>query len=403
MQRLFADLLREVIQTAPVQQFHKDEAKTIKTSGLNKMMTSRERLLTALNNRKPDRLPCQVHGWQNYYLKHYLNGIDWYQAYAVFDMDYAIYASPEYRYSSESLTDWRVKRIDRGVDCDGNHQWEQFITTPRGILHEAGAYNEITGWHTEYIIKSIEDFELWNTYYPIPSGIDFALLRRTKERLGDKGIIRSHPFSPGQGSPWQSFCMLIGTEKAIFTGMDEPSSLKHILDEILNKTLTVSRMWEGTPADMVEVGGGAGSSTVISPDFYREFGLKYDQRQNRVFHEIGLKVVNHFCGGLMPMLDLVVESGADGLETMTPRSMGGDCDLKEASVKVGDKLFFIGGFDQNAGFERGNPGLVRRMVHECFESAKNHGGYIIAPSDHFFTGNPENLKAFADACKECLY
>ena len=77
--------------------------------------------------------------------------------------------------------------------------------------------------------------------------------------------------------------------------------------------------------------------------------------------------------------------------------------FKEASVKVGDKLFFIGGFDQNAGFERGNPGLVRRMVHECFESAKNHGSYLIAPSDHFFTGNPENLKAFADACKECLY
>nr|WP_277201302.1 uroporphyrinogen decarboxylase family protein [Victivallis vadensis] len=186
-------------------------------------------------------------------------------------------------------------------------------------------------------------------------------------------------------------------------GMDEPETLHHILDAILVKTLKATRFWEGARADMVEVGGGAGSSTVISPEFYREFGLPYDTAQNRLFHEIGLKVVNHFCGGLMPMLELAVESGADGLETMTPPSMGGDCNLAEASKRVGDRLFFIGGFDQNAGFERGNPALVRRMVFDCFEATRDHAGYIIAPSDHFFFGDPANLKAFTDACKECVY
>ncbi len=55
-------------------------------------MTSRERMLTALNNARPDRLPCQVHGWMPYYLQHYLGGMDWWQAYEKFDMDFAIYA-----------------------------------------------------------------------------------------------------------------------------------------------------------------------------------------------------------------------------------------------------------------------------------------------------------------------
>ncbi len=186
-------------------------------------------------------------------------------------------------------------------------------------------------------------------------------------------------------------------------GMDEPETLRHILDSIAQKTLRVSEMWEGTPADMVEVGGGAGSSTVISPTFYRTFGLPYDQRQNALFHEIGLKVVNHFCGGVMPMLDLVVESGADGLETMTPPSMGGDCDLKAASRKFGDKLFFIGGFDQNAGFERGTPEKARELVFKCFEDTMDHAGYILCPSDHFFHGDPACLQAFADAAGECRY
>jgi uroporphyrinogen decarboxylase len=105
----------------------------------------------------------------------------------------------------------------------------------------------------------------------------------------------------------------------------------------------------------------------------------------------------------MPMLDLVVESGADGLETMTPPAMGGDCDLREASRRVGDKLFFIGGFDQNAGFETGTPEKAREQVYALFEATKDHAGYICCPSDHFFHGDPQCLQAFADAAKECIY
>lgn len=99
---------------------------------------------------------------------------------------------------------------------------------------------------------------------------------------------------------------------------------------------------------------------------------------------------------------LVVENGADGLETMTPPSMGGDCDLAEAYRRVAGKLFLIGGFDQNAGFEKGRPETVRKMVYALHESCPR-GGYIVSPSDHFFSGNPGNIRAFFDAAKECGY
>lgn len=367
------------------------------------MMTSRERMLTALNNGRPDRLPCQVHGWMQHYLNRYLGGADWWEAYERFGLDYALYVSPRYVYEDRQQEHWQVDRQELGTDADGNRRWSQTITTPKGVLRSAGAHNEITGWETEHLIKSVSDFELWEAYCPLPVAVDLSELRATRDRLGDRGIIRSHPFSPGQGSPWQSFCTMIGTEKAILLGMDAPDTLHQILESILQRTLAVTALWAGTPADMVEVGGGAGSSTVISPAFYREFGLPYDQRQNRLFHALGLKVVNHFCGGLMPMLDLVVESGADGLETMTPPAMGGDCDLREASRRVGDSLFFIGGFDQNAGFESGTPERARELVFACFEATRDHAGYILCPSDHFFHGDPACVKAFADAARACVY
>ena len=366
-------------------------------------MNSRERMLTALNNGRPDRLPCQVHGWMQYYLDHYLGGMDWWQAYAKFGMDYAIYVSPRYTYSDRDLAHWRVERKELGVDADGNHRWEETIVTPKGNLHHAGAWNVITPWETECLIKTEDDFRLWDEFSPVPTGVDFAPIQQVKDRLGDKGITRSHPFSPGQGSPWQSFCTLVGTQEAIMMAVDTPDFLHHALNAILQKTLKVTEMWKRTPADMVETGGGAGSNTVISPALFKQFCIPYDRQQHAALHEAGVKIVYHLCGGVMHMLDLVAQNGADGLETMTPPAMGGDCDLRAASQRVGDKLFFIGGFDQNAGFEHGTPEAARRLVFDCFEATRDHAGYICAPSDHFFHGDPANLQAFADAAKECAY
>jgi uroporphyrinogen decarboxylase len=366
-------------------------------------MTSRERMLVALENGRPDRLPCQVHGWMDYYLNHYLGGMDEWQAFERFDMDFAIYRSPNYIYDDRSRSRWQVERRDLGVNSDGDRCWEETVTTPKGKLHQAGAFNEVTAWLTEYLIKSKDDFDVWNEFRPIPVGVDLTPIQEARDRLGDRGIIRSHMFSPGQGSPWQSFCFQVGTEEAIMWAIDEPDFVHHALGEILKRTLEVTEMWEGTPADMVETAGGAGSSTVISPKMFEEFCIPYEQKQVEVLHRVGLKVVYHLCGGLMPMLDLVVKTGVDGLETMTPPAMGGDCDLREASRRVGDKLFFIGGFDQNAGFENGTPESARRLVLECFEATKDHAGYICCPSDHFFHGAPENIEAFVKAVKECVY
>ena len=360
-------------------------------------------MLTALDNGRPDRLPCQVHGWMDYYLKTYLGGMDWYQACEKFDMDYAIYVSPTYTYAEKDLVNWQICRKDLGVDDNGNRRTEEIITTPKGRLNYKLGITEVTSYVTEPMIKTEQDFEIWNEYLPVPVAADFSEIQKARDKLGDKGIVRSHPFSPGQGSPWQSFCYMSDTEKAIMMAMDQPDLLHHILTEILKKTLRVTELWKAAPADIVETGGGAGSNTVISPAMFEEFCLPYDKQQCDAFHQAGLKVVYHLCGGLMKMAEMVIESGADGLETMTPPSMGGDCDLREASRLFGNRLFFIGGFDQNAGFENGTPQEARRLVFECFENTKDHAGYIICPSDHFFCGDPENIQAFSDAVKECVY
>ncbi|MCE5259809.1 MAG: hypothetical protein LLG44_12260 [Chloroflexi bacterium] len=365
-------------------------------------MDSRERLLTALHNQKPDHLPAQVHNWMDYYLRTYLGGCDDWAAYERFGLDKVIYRMPANIYAPADLDNWRIDQRDLGLDQDGNHQFASTITTPAGVLSYRYATNAFTAWTTEFLIKDAADFARWEQYAPVPIKLDPVLVVAAQQRLGAAGIVRGGGLGYGQGSPWQDLCTLVDTEKAIYWAMDEPAEMHHMLQVILDKRLRAIELLKGIPLDVFEVGGGAGSNTVISPHFFREFCLPYDKIQNAALHAVGMRIVYHLCGGLMHMLELVAESGADGLETMTPPAMGGDCDLAEATRRVGNKLFFIGGFDQNSGFERGTPASARAQVLALHAACPN-GGYICCPSDHFFFGDPANIQAFADTAKECVY
>ena len=107
-------------------------------------MTGRERYLTVLNNQKPDRMPCQVHSWMEYYLKTYLGGMDQYEAYDYFGMDPVIYVGPDYIYNDKDLSNWEVKHVQAPEDNRGNNHWVKTITTPAGVLTQKGSYNKFT-------------------------------------------------------------------------------------------------------------------------------------------------------------------------------------------------------------------------------------------------------------------
>ena len=107
-------------------------------------MDSRERLLTAIANEKPDHLPAQVHNWMRYYLDTYLGGCDAFTAYERFGLDFVLYVGPRQIYAERDLANWQRDRRDLGTDADGNHLWAETITTPEGELHHAGAYNAFT-------------------------------------------------------------------------------------------------------------------------------------------------------------------------------------------------------------------------------------------------------------------
>jgi hypothetical protein len=327
--------------------------------------------------------------------------MDQYAAYEAVGMSPVIYVEPERVYREKDLAAWQVDYREE-PDGEGGIRYLRRVTTPKGELVEKGGGTQFTTWITEHFIKNEADFDLFDEFVPLPV-LDWTPAIQAKERIGEAGIVRGAGFGFGQGSPWQDLStIMMGTTSAIFAAMDEPDWMHHALTRLLEKKMKVFEQSGPIALDLIETGGGGGSSTVISPSLHREFCLPYDRKQHALIHALGAKIVYHLCGGLMPLLETVAENGTDGLETMTPPAMGGDCDLKKADERVGGRLFFIGGFDQNAGFEKGTVENVREQVFNLF-AAKRHGGYICCPSDHFFFGEPDLIRAFVAAAKECIY
>jgi uroporphyrinogen-III decarboxylase len=194
-------------------------------------------------------------------------------------------------------------------------------------------------------------------------------------------------------------------EELILEAMDNPDWVHTLLQALLEKKLRfIQESLVGAKFDLIETGGGAGSDTVISPAMHAEFCLPYDRKIHDALHAAGHKATYHTCGGMMHILNLVVQNGTDASETLSPPGVGGNITEPEKVRAVfGGKIAMIGGMDQFNILTSGTRDKIRAETHRLFEGFGKNGGYICSASDHFFDTPVENLKTFAAAAKECVY
>lgn len=361
-------------------------------------MTSKERMLMALNKGKPDRVPATIHQWQDYHLQHFMGGKTDLEAFKDVGLDAAITFCP---LIVKNSSNWRVSYNQ--YKKDGYLITDYAIETPEGTLTYKTGSNEYTAWVTEHLIKRDEDIYLLKKYRPVPSLDKDALLKRYDE-VGDSGILRTF-INGAQGGCWQDACELYGTENMIMATFDKPEWVHEFLNILLEQKLAfIYEAIKGAKVDLVETGGGAASSTVISPKIHAEFCLPYDAKIHKALHDVGHKVVYHTCGGMMAILDLIAQNGCDASETLSPPGVGGDItDPAYVKSKLGSKVALIGGLDQFNILTDGTRDEIRQEVHRLFEGFGRDGGYIMSASDHFFHAPRENLIAYAEAARECVY
>jgi uroporphyrinogen decarboxylase len=384
-------------------------------------MTSKQRFLAVLNRQVPDRLPVTTHHVMPYYLQKYLGGIsneEFFDRFGIDPIQWVFDHKPDPKtsdyYDPNHVTGYleprRISsdnwRVTSASIPDPEYKTERFtFHTPKKNLSLVLQSNDYTSWVAERLIKDKSDIGIIADYATKPL-CDVEAVNAKAAAYGERGLVRGTVVCfdvYGQPGCWQDASVLYGIEDLIMATYDDPEWVHAFLKVLMERKGVFIDSMRGAHIDISELGGGDASSTVISPKIFDAFVAPYDAPLIERAHAAGQRIVYHTCGGMMPFLERLADMKPDAMETFTPPGMGADVDLREAKRRIGDRVCFIGGFDQKEYFAQGTPEETRAAVRACFEAAGPGGGYILCPSDHFFDARTELLEAFANEARKCVY
>ncbi len=186
-----------------------------------------------------------------------------------------------------------------------------------------------------------------------------------------------------------------------------PDYLKEVFSmqtEVMLKNLEIYREAVGDRIQIVWISGtdfGTQNGTFFRTEVFRELYRPFYQKINDWVHQhTSWKTFYHCCGSIVEYLDDFVEMGVDILNPIQLSAKG--MDARMLKEKYGKKLvFWGGGIDTQKVLPFGTPEEVRSQVLERLEILSQGGGYVFAPIHNVVAKTPvENLIAMYEAVKE---
>lgn len=209
-----------------------------------------------------------------------------------------------------------------------------------------------------------------------------------------------------------------GPDKAHFVCVTDPFKVSWrrrggmealLMDYVLNPAMAheLGRLATDFDIAVLEIAAGIGvdtivvpgdlageTTTIMSPQHYREFIKPYHAELVEAAHRRGMKIVKHSDGNVWPLLDDFIEVGFDGIHPIQPQCM----DIAEVKQYLAGRACVLGNIDCRDLLVFGTEQQVEQSVRETIEKAAPGGGYILSSSNSIHPGcRPENYIAMVRA------
>lgn len=373
---------------------------------MEEIMTSKQRLLITLKHGIPDRVPIAPHFGREY-VGHYIKKTDepieahneWIDAYLSaykefgFDAMLQIYCGNK----CNSIKNWEIHKELKYENLEYRH-YKTTITTPEGNLTQDFKITKHpqSHWAIDYLIKNPEDISLIK-YLPDPiKYMDITPFKYAQEKVGNDGIAYGLVLGV-----WHAGCNLRGGDQLMLDLFDRPSWVNEFFRYLTDYTIKQIEVYAQSNAQLLEIGEsfvGMG----LSPSIYKEFILPFDREIVHACLNNNIMAMYHNCGHCKDLLELMADTGATALETITPISMGGNVSLKEAKRKVGDRLCLRGSIDQHI-LAKGSSSEIESHVTDYIQDAGADGGFIIGTGEFSIDVPMTNLAILAKAVNKYGY
>ena len=364
-------------------------------------MNSKKRMAAAMRLSEPDRVPvmCQL-SLGHYFLNCDQSEIDiWHSTEAFGDALIAL----QQRYGFDGILvnlpgrdpDWRsyIERIDERVDEKIIH-WRNGWHTVCPPDDNPHVYREDD---TRYFstfeelepdrLFYIEPHDLSGPSYPYCWGFSetpaderdffpswhFDTIDYVISRVG-KGIsVHSEIFSP-----FTQFLELLDYTNGLIALIDDPIKTMACLERLARGAIELGRKQAERGVDAILISSAFAGAAFISLDQYREFVLPYERMViEGIKSQFDIPIYTHTCGSIGDRLELMRETGTNGIDTLDPPPLG-NVELAEAKKRVGDTLFLKGNIDPVNVMLLGTPEQVFAEAGRCIKVASVDGGYVLS-------------------------
>lgn len=370
-------------------------------------MTGKERIMTALRNKQPDRVPATPDisimiptrltgkpSWEVEFNRNpslqtaYINAVKY------FGIDGWMYnGNLSYKYKSKVEYKTRVTSKDE-------EKWETLtvISTPDGDMSYTMVYprNNPSAYIERPVKDFKEDFKKIRHLFSEVVSYDPALYRQAKKELGNLGMICCGIWPSGL----QNMVDLMGMEELTYAFYDY-SELFFELAEMQEKRCV--KMAEIAVEEGVEsvLTGGSGSITLQSPELFLKLSFPAIKKITKMCRQAGIISGIHSCGKERYIVELCAnESDLDYINPLEIPPMG-DCDLAECKRKFGHKLALMGNLHTTEVMLLGSVEDVRRESLKAILAAGMNGGFVLSTGDQCGRDTPdENIFEMVKVCKE---
>ena len=193
---------------------------------------------------------------------------------------------------------------------------------------------------------------------------------------------------------------LFGYEQALMNLMDDPDKCRAILAAYAQGSAELGLEYARRGVDAVLISSAFAGGGFISPRQYEEFVLPYEREVVARIHEEGVPVYTHTCGDIGDRLELMADTGIDGIDTLDPPPLG-SVDLEDAKRRVGDRVFFKGNIDPVGTLLRKSREEVRQDALWRLSVGSPGSGYILSSACSVSPRvPPENLTVLVEASEE---
>lgn len=260
---------------------------------------------------------------------------------------------------------------------DGATITRQTAHTPQGDLTQTTKRMDgvHTVWQPEHWCKSIADVEKALSVPYEPVVWDCSDYARIKAEVGERGIIMTSIAD----ALWLAADLMEFGAYTIWA-MTETEHFARTVATMHERAMeNLRRMLDGCVADLYRIAGPEyATPPFLPPHFFRRLVVPYVSEMVALIHSRGARVRLHCHGRTRHVLDMILETGADGLDPCESPP-DGDITLAEMKTRVGEWLCLFGNLQPRV-LEMAEPDQVEQAVKACMSSAKEGGGYVIMPT-----------------------